>query len=261
MPANIYFFGLICHISPDENDPDVKTHAAVVSARDHTPMIWGFRDGKLDVSNLSSDVFVQGGGFAVVEQSFRSAVPGLRRMSGGGELATPVQHGNPHDGGVHAYVHFPGRGRLHASELYPLSAVYGSIEMCVAKVTRLELFDSVSPIPGYGFQLDNSHDVLIMNASRGEGTPGHRHNQEYQKLLRSGMVAPAEDGRTECPTDLEQIPAWITGVITAWASTDSSINHGADRHDETKEPAGELRAAVRAHRMTLRVECANTNWP
>lgn len=243
---DIYFFGLICHVSPDENQPRRKTHATIVNAKDHTAMIWGFKDGKIRMEPLRADVFTPAGSETETSDIFDAMVPSLKRISGNGKVNGNVQHGNPHPNAVLAYVHYPVGGILHVAEAYPNTARYGSDEMCVAKVTRLQVPDPIQSVPGYKFTLDADHPVLIMNASRGEGTPGHKHNEEYEKLLDNGNVQPAFDGTHRCETDIERIPDWITGVITAWASTPDTVSRMGNGNLEPK---------------TLRVECANTNWP
>jgi hypothetical protein len=275
MPVNVYFLGLVCHIN-DSDQNDVESFAAVINAPGHRNTIWSYRNGEPDDKRLSHNVeFGRPAGPASTNDDFKELVPNLRDDGlTSGTLRDEARHKRPLLGLVHAYVIYPAGSSLSVAWRYPVKARYenGHGPVCVAQLVRLQINEASVRIPHYNITLDErSPNALIMNASR-DHTPSTPHNKHYERILTAG-VAGARNVDTSCPVEIEpNVPEWIRTVIRDQTRPQGVPDGHAGAQEESesaddevlrkeKESIGATYERLATSKTSIRVECANSQWP
>jgi len=198
--VEIYFIGLICLISTDE-DRDKKTHAAVILAEDHEPTLF---IGARDPSQLLTDPIVlksgdrlkvEPSGTAIRDNLFAELVPPLNNLVNG-KLDFRVQTRRALDEAI--YLPLP-KGTLRVAKNFENSAFYtlgGTTRgySCVAYMSWLETkLDSVKiTIYREGLQLgpyDAKTWVLLRNVES-PNAPSYNH-LIYYRYISEGSSASA----------------------------------------------------------------------
>jgi hypothetical protein len=243
MPVSVYFHGLICHVWAGASTIR-KKFAVVVNAPGHDAKL--FYDGgqkhkqltngiQLDFGDLGRDFATAGGLFNPLVPNLANDDLAIGTLKSDVDDATNVED-------VHAYVHFPPGSRLLASRAYEQQCAHVRNARlvrvgCVARLIRLEI-----PVESE-LQVKPFEDVVLSPSSPGyirntgsataSNKVGPTHTRHYSRILYNGQVADSLDLRAECddPIIETDVPGW---VLT---------------HLRTEEPE------------SLRVECANSQWP
>jgi hypothetical protein len=275
MKLNVFFFGLICHVSQDD-DPGFADHAALVKAADHVPLlIWR------DSAGTAHGRSLQGGGeiqFGVDDDApapgrltrhglFRQSVVRLADiLPDGARIKADVQNrSNVTD--VAAYVVFPAAAEmLRIGDFYPAGGRIrkpnggGHPHECIPRIIMVTIHaETRVSIIGAGDPLVFEEDacVLFSNAEpRQEDTDAaETERNDGGEVGRQGNDIAA--ARRPCHTvhygNISDAPVEVICEQTNQPCHMSFI----------PEECGWVSPFVQSLRVLASefVECANTQWP
>lgn len=144
----IYFFGLICHVSPDRNSPMKKSHATIVKAKKHGAMI--AIDGGAGAALTSHGIsFSANATYIDVSQDAYDHLPHLKPpliYAGTPDLKSEVKQKKPHNN-VLTYVDYPDSTAakiLQVAHMYAYQAKYSTanvpvMDLCLARLLVLSV--------------------------------------------------------------------------------------------------------------------------
>jgi hypothetical protein len=243
----IYFFGLICHVSPDRNSPMRKSHATIVRAKKHGASI--AIDGGVSARLTKHEVsFSANAAYIDISQDSFDHLPHLSPpwiFSGTPDLKSAVKQKKSHTK-VLTYINYPdstSSKTLQIADMYKWKAKYTTaniplgVDRCLARLLVLSV-EQPGPLTvdlGKGPIAINSW-ALFYNSSRAASVKDFK---SYKDITDAGGICDVSEDAVDCTGSVNLYGNYRAAVL-------AYIKDLADKHiivDATD------------------LECANSHWP
>lgn len=248
MPVyEIYFFGLICHVSPDRNHPKLKSHATIVKAKKHGANI--VIDGGAPAALTNHPVSFSVNATSIdVSQDAIDHLPHLSPpiiFSGTPDLKAVVKQKKPHKN-VITYLSYPdstSSKELRIADMYTCLAKYSTarvpvLDICLARLLVLSV-EQPGPLSvdfGNGAVSINSW-ALIFNSANALSIKDFK---SYKDITDASDIC---DLNEDCGVD-------CSNAVTVYGNY----------RDEVIQYIDSLASALVVFDSTD-LECANSHWP
>ncbi|MEA2163493.1 MAG: hypothetical protein QOK37_1620 [Thermoanaerobaculia bacterium] len=241
----IYFFGLICHVSPDRNSPMKKSHATIVKAKKHGAMI--AIDGGASAALTSKEIsFSANATYIDASQDASDHLPHLKPpliYAGTPDLKPEVKQKKPHKN-VLTYVHYPDSTSakiLQIAHMYAYQAKYSTanvpvMDLCLARLLVLSV-EQASPLTvDYGSgAVPITKWALIFNSATKKSAKDFKSYKDITDA--SGICDVGEDSTHNCLNTVteyglykEDVKKYIDDLATKKLVLDSTDLECANSH-------------------------------
>jgi hypothetical protein len=270
----VYFFGLICHIGPD--DQPGMHNAAIPHLDGHVPMVHiGGMAQPIELENGDVLSLSLGRGDALADASFLAYVPSLRRYTdkpGGNQSLEGGVRTSTNFAAATAYFEYP-RCSVRTAQLYkPDAGLFTMtkkqpVTQCVARMTvavaeaseAVKLLrkngDNTTSYPidqGWLLISNGIHDVVSNETAPGSYPPKPRtkHFPAHRRLTDATEIADVEPFKDGCKEQLRDPE--ISHLADALKIIDAVAAHQA---------GGLLQSSDVHIFVATQVDCAETRWP